>query len=90
MYSAWPLPRSARKSWSGAAAEAAPIATLPSKPATVRRNASVRLPPVSADRRDMTAGMTFASVVIGPGIRRPCCTLMSAWLSTSPFSAATT
>ena len=42
-YSAWPLPRSARKICSGASAAAAPIATLPSKSATVRRNASVEV-----------------------------------------------
>ena len=32
--------------------------------------------------------MTFASVVIGSAICNPLRTLMSAWLSTSPFSAA--
>ena len=37
----------------------------------------------------ITAGITFASVVIGPAMRREWFTLMSAWLSTSPFSTAT-
>ena len=37
----------------------------------------------------ITAGITLASVVIGPAMRRPWWTLRSAWLSTSPLSAAT-
>ena len=51
---------------------AAPMATLPSNSATVRRNASARSPPRAAACSAMTAGMTLASVVIGPAMRRPC------------------
>ena len=39
--------------------------------------------------RDMSAGITLASVVMCWWIRRPCATRRSAWLSTSPLSAAT-
>ena len=38
----------------------------------------------------MIVGMTLASVVIGPGMRSSCSARRSPWLSTSPFSAATT
>ena len=68
---------------------AAPIATLPSNSATVRRNASPRSATPSATWRAITAGITLASVVIGPAMRRSWRTLMSAWLSTSPLSTAT-
>ena len=65
------------------------MATLPSNDATVRRNASARSPPTLAALRDIKAGITLASVVMGPGMRSPCSTFRSAWLSTSPFNAAT-
>ena len=61
-YRAWPLPRNARSSWSGSATDWAPIATEPSKLATVRRNASVS-PTPSPSRRLTSVGMTLASVV---------------------------
>ncbi|CAB4688171.1 unannotated protein [freshwater metagenome] len=65
------------------------MATLPSKLATVRRNASTTSPFDAAEKRETNAGITLASVVMGPAIRRPCSIFRSAWLSTSPFSAAT-
>ncbi len=73
----------------GSDALAVPIATEPSNELTVRRNASTWSTPVSR-WRDMRVGITLASVVIGAAIRRLWATRRSAWLSTSPFRAATT
>ena len=74
----------------GASALAMPIATDPSN-ALTRCDGTPR-----SDRHRSRGdgrsrvGITFASVVIGAAIRSPCATRRSAWLSTSPFSAATT
>ena len=83
-----PLPCSASKSLSGSAALATAIATDPSNFATVSRNASLN-EAVVVKRRATNAGITFASVVIGPAMRRLFTARRSAWLSTSPFNAAT-
>ena len=83
-----PLPRNASNIVDGDSALAAAIATEPSNSDTVLRNASASDSPVDR-RRATTVGITFASVVIGSAIFRPLRTLMSAWLSTSPFNAAT-
>ncbi len=88
-YSPWPLPRSASRTSPGAAALAAPMATEPSKVLTVRRKASTRSGAVSASR-DTRDGITLASVVIGVGKESSDRARRSAWLSTSPLSAATT
>jgi len=87
-YSACPLPRKARNTCSGASADAAAMATLPSNSATVRRKASPRSLEVAACIA-ITAGITLASVVMGPARWSAWFTLMSAWLSTSPLSTAT-
>ena len=73
----------------GSSAAAAPMATEPSNEATVRRKASNS---AAAGRRGRAtiAGITLASVVIGPATRRPCSTRRSAWLSTSPLRTPTT
>ena len=86
-YKPWPLPRSASIIEFGSSALATAIATLPSNSATVSLNESTNDIP-AAFFRETTVGMTFASVVIGSAICKPFRTLISAWLSTSPFSAA--
>ena len=53
----------------GRSAATAPMATEPSKPATVVRNASSRSAP-SANRRDTRVGITLASVVISEAMRQ--------------------
>ena len=53
---------------SGSAPATAPIATDPSNDATVERNASAVSTP-AAMRRDTSAGITLASVVISGGSR---------------------
>ncbi|MEY2775659.1 MAG: hypothetical protein RL218_884, partial [Actinomycetota bacterium] len=83
-----PLPRNASNIVEAASALAVAIATEPSNSRTVLRNASPSDSPL-ARRRATTVGITLASVVIGSAMRSPLRTLMSAWLSTSPLSAAT-
>ena len=69
MLSPCPLPCNASKSFSGSLALAAAIATDPSNSETVSRNASLSEAVVS-NRREIKAGITFASVVIGPATRK--------------------
>ena len=64
------------------------MATDPSNADTVRRNASNSS--TDAAWRATRAGMTLASVVIGPAMRSECAERSSAWLSTSPLSTPTT
>ena len=75
--------------WSGWVAALAPMATEPSKLATVSRKAVVRSAP-SARRCDTRVGMTLASVVISAARRSPSAAFRSAKLSTSPLRAAVT
>ena len=83
-----PLPRSASITVFGASALAAAIATEPSNSETVARNASSNDDPPEI-RRDTAVGITLASVVIGSAIFSERRSVISAWLSTSPFNAAT-
>ena len=72
----------------GSETAAAAIATEPSNAATVSRKPSTSVDP-AARRRDTRAGITLASVVMGWAKRSSWRARKSAWLSTSPLSAAT-